>query len=89
MARPYRPADEALASFEERFCDHCHHFPDNGRVCPIWARAMAYQPGDINFPGAWIADLDGPRCTAFADRARPLDAPAPCPDTLDLFERRA
>ena len=87
-ARPHKPAPRDLWRFEEAFCDRCRRWPGGLSVCPIWARAQAYRPDQFNFPPEWIADDHGPRCTAFADRCRPLDAPAPCRDTPDLFERR-
>lgn len=86
--RLFKPAPRDLWRFERDNCERCHHWPFGLNVCPIWEAAQARQVDQFDFPPQWVADEDGPRCTAFADQSRPLGAPVPCPFTPDMFERR-
>ena len=72
MRKPYRPSNGSEGmDFMSYFCERCvrdqayQRSDGEQEGCPIAAAAFAYEVSDPEYPREWIADEQGPRCTAF------------------------
>lgn len=81
--RLYRPSNGTEGGgFIDYWCSQCER--DINEDCDILARSFAHDIDEPEYPREWIYDTDGPRCTAFIERGKPL--PPPKDDkTLDMF----
>ena len=80
----YRPSNGSEGEwFIAEFCCNCRR--DANEDCPILADTFCYDVDDPAYPSEWIADEEGPRCTAFDDNRQP----ARCAATADMFGDRA
>lgn len=93
MIERYRPSNGTEGDcFIETFCCHCarsEHLQPNASDlapagCPILDLTFAHDIEDPEYPGEWIEDGDGPRCTAFIRHGEPVPT-ARCSHTPDMF----
>ena len=69
--RLYRPSNGSEGEwFMSRWCDRCVK-DSEAKPCRILGRTMAFDTRDKEYPGEWIEDGNGPKCTAFSDHVKP------------------
>ena len=69
--RPYRPSNGTEGDlFQAAWCAKCRKDnPAKGQICRILALSQAFRIEEPLYPKEWVIDAQGPRCTAFADKA--------------------
>lgn len=83
MTTPYRPSNGTEGEcFMGKFCERCRR--DINQDCPIIAATMAFDISDPEYPGEWVEDESGPRCTAFEPIGDAAATPR-CDKTVDMF----
>lgn len=91
MAEKYRPSNGTEGdAFMTEFCYRCErdraHQESGGEQdgCPIIANSLAFSIDEPGYPGEWIVDVSGPKCTAFIPSGAQLPIPR-CTKTQDMF----
>lgn len=71
MPERYRPSNGTEGErFMARWCEKCVKDTPS-KPCRIIALTMSLGIDHKDYPPEWVEDDDGPRCTAFADHAKP------------------
>ena len=85
----YRPSNGTEGEmFMGKWCGKCEReraFAEDGAdPCQILGAVIGYSVDDPEYPGEWVHDESGPRCTAFVPEGEQIPVPR-CDHTNDMF----